>query len=420
MAGLDASIYGNIEKPQTMSLGDIVNVARESQALQREKLGLQKEQELLQPGIEAGKAASRTAQSQATSSEMDLASKKQQAIASRYVSMINDPMIIKAERDPASVDKKKLADAMQQWGVQQGEETGVDAATALKLSKPYVDLALQKPEALRTYLKERHIAGLDAGARTSAVGITPQYTTNAAGQIIAITPQTGEINVPGGAPASVQMQGAPSQLQSQFNPSANPTTAQAGMQNTQAQNLSTDFGKIQESAGTAEQRIGLFQNIKKLSNEAFTGVGGGRKELAAGVLNAVGIPAYEAEKMSTDELAKSSAMLALAGGNTDAARALAEVANPNKKMNANAIRQISDQMIGMEKLNQAKYKFLAPAANNPQQYQDRLQKFNQVNDFRIFQETTPEQIQKLKQSMSPAEQQNMGEKIKLARSLGIL
>lgn len=403
-----------------MSLADVVNLGRGATALQKEKLGLQKEQELLQPSIEAGKAASRTAIAGANSAEMKLATEKQQAIASRYVSMINNPTVIKAERDPSSVNRKELADAIQQWGVQQGEETGVDTATALKLTKPYVDLALQKPEALRTYLKERHIAGLDTGARSSAVGITPQYTTNAAGQIIAITPQTGEINVPGGAPASVQMQGAPNQIQSQFNQTANPTAAQAGMQNTQAQNLSIDFAKIQESAGAAEQRIGLFQNIKKLSSEAFTGVGGSRKELAAGVLNAVGIPAYEAEKMSTDELAKSSAMLALAGGNTDAARALAEVANPNKKMNANAIRQISDQMIGMEKLNQAKYKFLAPVANNPQQYQDRLQKFNKVNDFRIFQESSPEEVKKLKESMSPVEQQAMGEKIKLARQLGIL
>ena len=194
----------------------------------------------------------------------------------------------------------------------------------------------------------------------------------------------------------------------------------SGMINTQGQGLAADFGDIQKTAGNSEFRVGLFQNIKKLSSESFTGVGGSRKELASGILNAVGIPLYEAEKMSTDELAKSSAMLALAGGNTDAARALAEAANPNKKMNAGAIREISDQMIGMERLNQAKYNFLKPVANDPVAYQNKLAQFNQVNDFRIFQESTPEQVKKLKESMSPAEQQKMGEKIKIARQLGIL
>jgi hypothetical protein len=414
---IDPSVLAFKDEGSKMSLSDMINMGRSATALK-------KEQALLEPAIEAGKATSRTAQAQATTAEMDVATKKQQAIAGRYVSMINNPIVIKAERDPSSVNKKELADAIQQWGMLQGEETGVDAATALKLTKPYVDLALQKPEALRTFLKERHIAGLDAGTRTSAVGITPQYTTNAAGQIIAITQPTGEINVPGQNAVSptVSMQGAPSQIQGQFtnkvNP--NPTSAEAGMQNIATQNLSTDFGKTQETASSSEPRIALFQNIKKLAPESFTGVGGARKELATGILNAVGIPAYEAEKMSTDELAKSSAMLSLAGGNTDAARLMAEAANPNKKMNEGAIKQIADQMIGMERMNQAKYKFLAPVANNPQEYQNRLTKFNQVNDFRIFQEATADQVKKLKESMSPAEQAKMGEKIKLARSLGLL
>ena len=425
MAGLDTSIYGNLKQPETMTLPEIMNMARSTQAYQKEK-------ELYQPQVEAGKAAARTATAQATSSEMDLATKKQNAIASRYVSMINNPLIIAAEQNPTAVDKDKLAESLEKWGLQQGEEAGVDAATAKKLTQPYVELALSNPSGLRTYLKERMITGLDTGAKPGAVGLTPQYTTNAAGQIIAITPQTGEISVPGeaGGPigggavggGAVGGGGAVTQMNNQFTQrrNVNPTQAQAGMGNVAAQNLSTDFTATQQAASTAEPRIALFQNIKKLSSEAFTGVGGQRKELAAGIANAVGIPAYEAEKMSTDELAKTSAMLSLAGGNTDMARQLAEAANPNKKMNEKAIKQIADQMIGMEKLNQAKYKFLQPVANDPAAYADRLQKFNQVNDFHIFQESTPEEVAKLKASMSPEQRKQMGEKIKLARSLGLL
>ena len=46
--------------------------------------------------------------------------------------------------------------------------------------------------------------------------------------------------------------------------------------------------------------------------------------------------------------------------------------------------------------------------------------FNQINDSRIFQESNPEEVKKLKASMSPDEQRRMGEKIKLAKSLGLI
>ena len=422
MAALDPSIIGNLKTPESMSLSDMLGVASNLQTYQKQK-------ELIPSQISAGKAAARTAEAQAGGAEMELAQKKQNAIAGRYVSMINNPLIVAAEQNPNAVDKVKLAESLKKWGVQQGEEAGVDKATADKLTQPYVDLALNNPAALRTYLKERHITGLDAGARTATVGMAPQITTNASGQLVRTNPITNEVEVVGEAGANqmpggggTQQGGATGQMNNQFTQrtSANPTQAQAGMINTAATNLSTDFTATQQAASGAEPRIALFQNIKKLAPESFTGVGGARKELATGVLNAVGISAYESEKMSTDELAKSSAMLALAGGNTDMARQLAEAANPNKKMNEQAIKQIADQMIGMEKLNQAKYKFLAPVANNPQAYQEKLAQFNRVNDFHIFQETTPEEVAKLKRSMSPDQQRAMGEKIKLARQLGLI
>ena len=265
-----------------------------------------------------------------------------------------------------------------------------------------------------------------SGTATQVSQGTPQYTTNAAGQIVGLTPGTNQISTPTeapqGQPQGAPQGGAPGQVQNQFTQrqTLNPTQAQAGMGNVAATNLSTDFTATQQAASNSEPRIALFQNIKKLAPEAFTGVGGQRKELASGIAQAIGLDVYQTEKMSTDELAKTSAMLSLAGGNTDMARQLAEAANPNKKMNEQAIKQIADQMIGMEKLNQAKYKFLQPVANDPAAYADRLQKFNQVNDFHIFQETTPEEVAKLKRSMSPDQQRAMGEKIKLARQLGLI
>ena len=61
---IDSSIYGNKEAPKGMSLSDIVNISRGSVALQKEKA-------LLQPGIEAGEAASRQAIAEANTAELE-------------------------------------------------------------------------------------------------------------------------------------------------------------------------------------------------------------------------------------------------------------------------------------------------------------------------------------------------------------
>jgi len=192
------------------------------------------------------------------------------------------------------------------------------------------------------------------------------------------------------------------------------------MSKRQAETYAGDFTASQKDASEALPRIALFQNIKKLAPEAFTGVGGARKELATGIANAIGIDIYTAEKTATDELAKNSALLSMVGGNTDAARLLAEAANPNKKMTKDAINEVADQMIGVEKLKQAKVKYLAPFANDPQKYAQALNTFNEVNDFRIFQEATPEQVRRLKSSMSKEAQAEMSRKIARARQLGLL
>ena len=181
-----------------------------------------------------------------------------------------------------------------------------------------------------------------------------------------------------------------------------------------------DWEKTYQEAREAQPRIAIFQNIKKLAPEAFTGVGGERKKLAAGILNAAGIDAYTAENTATDELAKNTRLLALAGGNTDAARALAEVANPSNKMTLAAIKEVSDQMIGAERLREKRAEYLGQFRNDPVQYQQKSQLFNQFADPRIFQEMTPEQVAKLKASMSKKDIEEMSKKIQQAKMLGII
>ena len=157
----------------------------------------QKEQELLPYEIEAGKAQSATTQTQSESSKFDLLKKKQGSIASGYVSMINDPLIVEAERNPSAVDSKKLADTMMKWGQQQGAELGIDNKTVSQLTQPYVDMALTRPDQLRNYLKQRHILGLDNALKTEAIGgVAPNVGGNQQ------APSGAPMNAPAGGNAA--------------------------------------------------------------------------------------------------------------------------------------------------------------------------------------------------------------------------
>ena len=414
----DPSIYGNIKPTQAMTISDMVDLGRTSLAFKKEK-------ELYEPSIAKAKAESETAQTTSESTKAKLSKDYFETAADEANALVNDKRLMNVNpNDHKSV--VAAGDALVS-ATNRMIQKGVPAPLAHTFTSKYFQMLNDPAQAANVRQDMLNSIQARAGGSTQQSLQTPQYTTNATGQIVGLQAGSNQISTPNevgqpqGAPQPTT-QGAPNQVQGQFNQrqSLNPGTAQAAMINTSVANLSTDFADTQKIASNSEPRVALFQNIKKLAPESFTGVGGARKELAAGILNAVSIPAYEAEKMSTDELAKSSAMLALAGGNTDMARAMAEAANPNKKMNENAIKQIADQMIGMERMNQAKYNFLSSAQTNPQEYANRLAQFNKVNDFRIFQESTPEQVRALKSSMSINEQKIMGEKIKLARSLGLL
>lgn len=181
-----------------------------------------------------------------------------------------------------------------------------------------------------------------------------------------------------------------------------------------------DWEDTYNASKEAQPRIAIFQNIKKIAPEGFTGVGAERKKLAAGILNAAGIDAYTAENTATDELAKNTRLLALAGGNTDAARAMAEIANPSGKMTLQAIKEVSDQMIGVERLKEKRAEYLGQFRNDPVKYQEKSQLFNKIADPRIFQEMSPEQVAKLKASMSKQDIADMSKKIQEAKMLGII
>lgn len=212
---------------------------------------------------------------------------------------------------------------------------------------------------------------------------------------------------PPGAPANYS---APTRL----------TAGQAGMLETNIDIAKKDWQQVQFENAGAQPRIASFEKIKSLVPEAFTGVGGEQKKFASGVLQAIGVPANIAETSSTEELAKNSAILNLAGGNTDAARQIAELATPGTKMTKEGILRVTNQLIGLERMKQSKSQFLAPYANDAAKYIEVKQNFDRYADPRFFQEASPEEVAKMKAAMSPKEREEFLNKLQRARQLGII
>jgi hypothetical protein len=379
----------------------------------------------------------KTAATGAESSAMDFANKQVNAVAGRLTSLINNPLIITAEQNPQAIDPTRLTAVVKKYGEEQAAALGIPKEKADQLLQPYLEQATANPAGIRQFLKDKLLSTLDQGSRLTAmqpsgVGVTTgaggatvqtgQFGPYAPGQALPGTtfetqiPPTAEVVSPTGAKQMIgpmsQRGGAP--LTTGLSP------AQTALLTAGGATISSDLATTVKDAAEAPSRVAIFQNIKKFAPDSFTGVGGQRKELAAGILNAVGIPAYEQEKVNTEELAKNSALLALAGGNTDAARALAEVATPNKKLNEKAILAIADQMIGIENMKIARANYLTPAQNDAIQYGQRKLQFDQIADPRIFQEMTAQDVAKLKASMSAAEQAELTRKIRLARQIGII
>jgi hypothetical protein len=372
------------------------------------------------------------------SAEQKFANEQVLGIASRLTSLINNPLIIASETNPETIAPEALAKKLQSYADEQARALGIPKERAAELIAPYIEQASTNPAGVRQFLKDKLLTTLDQGSRLSALQPSGVGVTTGAGSA---TIQTGlfgqqrpgealpgtlvEAQVPPTTEVVDRVTGERRLIGPMSQRGGAPLVtgvgpAQAGLLGATGANISEDFKTTVKDAAEAPSRVAIFQNIKKFAPESFTGVGGQRKELAAGILNAIGIPAFEQEKVNTEELAKNSALLALAGGNTDAARALAEVATPNKKLNEKAIIDIANQMIGIENMKIARSNYLTPAQNDATQYGRRKLEFDQIADPRIFQDMTPAEVAKAAKSMSDKEKTDMLAKIRLARQLGVI
>jgi hypothetical protein len=409
-------VASKVRPTESIKLTDMMNLA--TQGLQYQKM-----QELYPELIAKAKAESESAQlgvrKQRETIEPEITKIKsgaQKDLFGTYSTILggymNDPRI-------KSGDPKKTVQALIEVK-KSALNAGIPEDYLEAFIAPTMSIGAHNPRDLQQHISNMIQTGVGSQGQQNLQ--TPQYTTNAAGNIVGIKPISGQIVMPGGggsgAPAVQGGGGQPVVNQPAL--SVNPSSAEAGFVNKGAETLSVDKDQTIKNAVGAGDRIAVFQNIKKLAPDAFTGTGAGRKELVAGIADAIGINAYELEKVATEELSKNSALLALTGGNTDAARAIAEIANPNKKMNEATIKKVANQMIGIENMKLAKASYLADVMDNPNAYGRKLATFNKYADFRLFQEMTADDVAKMKAGMSESEIKNMSEKIKKAKELGII
>jgi hypothetical protein len=221
----------NVKPPASMSLADMVNLARSGQAfqqgqqinpleVQKSRTELSRLQQLIpeelaikiaereraetEAGVSAGTSKSRidtsqsTASSAASTAEQDrikLFAAKQKKINDSQISMINNKLILDAEKNPNAVDKLALINLVRQNGMNMAKDLDIKPDEAMKLLQPYLDIAINEPGGLRGFYKQRHILGLDDAARTAALqpsGIAVDYGT---GGYVVSTNEFGATNV---------------------------------------------------------------------------------------------------------------------------------------------------------------------------------------------------------------------------------
>ena len=208
--------------------------------------------------------------------------------------------------------------------------------------------------------------------------------------------------------------GAPPTIQSSLTPAQ--TALSTGVGTTAA----SDVAQTQAEATTAPKNKAIFQTIKGLIPDSYTGLGSEKKLFAEKVADAIGIPYDTLKTSNTEELIKNQNLLALVGGNTDSARALAQVANPNVTMTKAGLNKVLNQLIGLEDFKSAKANFLSQYQNDPTAYGQKLMQWNNAADPRFFQQMSAEEAQQMLKSMTPSELTALRQKKAMAKQLGII
>jgi hypothetical protein len=300
----------------------------------------------------------RTAATSAESSAMDFANKQVNAVAGRLTPLINNPLIIKAEQNPNSVDKDQLTNILKGYAQEQATALGIPKEKSDQLIQPYIDEATKNPGNMRQFLKDKLLATLDQGSRVTTLGGVGVSTAPQAPQ----APQ-GTQAVGAGTQAAPNMRlPYPVRSASQsYIPEPTEAKDQASGQAYRDNLVTAQIGLAQNRRNVEE----VIQQANKIGDELFFAKGGVPGQIEQKIRSAIGSEQY-------DMLAKDLANLALSNtkamggvGNTVAGLDMQAVANGTVKVPPDVLVKIARRV-------QADQTNLDMQANGAQQFAQRF------------------------------------------------
>lgn len=186
--------------------------------------------------------------------------------------------------------------------------------------------------------------------------------------------------------------------------------------------MKKDYQGVVSDAQSAQQRIGLYNNVQQLSKQALTGPQD-RLAYANSLLAMVGVPAAQNVNDASVALNKNAAMIQQAfGGNTDMARSVVGHFTPGTTMPDKVNQEIAEYGKGVGQMQQFAQKYLQGASNgtDPAAYKNAKADLSLVSDPRAweFQNKTPADRVQMLQDMTPQQRSQFGEVYKRASSMG--
>jgi len=327
-----------------------------------------------------------------------------------------NPDVLALEKDPTNDQlqakvKRLITDQADQAVERLGKEYRPQIYGAMGKMMDFVE---NRPQDFAQNIRSRVTAG--AGNLVQQELQTPRIQINAAGKLVRTNPVTNEIQILGDAKQILGQLGV-GQAGSQNAMSANPTTAEGQVLGQTAKTGTEDWNTTFTDAQAVPVRVQALEKIRDLSKKTTTGTGADQVRLLGGVLDLLGIDSKSAANF--DELKKNSAILQMGPAGTDMARAIAQMATPGAQIQPEAIRKISDQLIGLERRKSARAKFLEPFKNNADLYQNKAMEFNQVANPIFFQDISDEEYNKYKRELPEDRRNALKQQAKKMRELGI-
>lgn len=158
-----------VEGPQVVPISDMINTARGAQQLRIGEQAYQQAEKLNPLAVSTAQEQVKQSQIKSQADQFGFNQKKFKEIADSQISMINNPLIVAAEKDPTSINKDELKKLIIQNGMDVANAQGIPQEQAFQLLQPYVRMADENPAGVRTFFKERLLKGADDATKIGAM-----------------------------------------------------------------------------------------------------------------------------------------------------------------------------------------------------------------------------------------------------------